>query len=207
MSVEEKDNLLIIEALLFATPHPLTQNQINQIFETDPPNLSRVIEQLMEKYEIENHAFEIQTIAGGYQLNSRPVYDIWIRRLLNKSGKLYLSTASLESLAIVAYKQPINRFEIESIRGVDCTGVLKTLLTKKLICIKGRDDGPGRPLLYGTTDDFLKAFGLGKISEMPKLKEISDLTDEGMTENEMQVDIFQDEDESEGGNGHWDEIK
>jgi segregation and condensation protein B len=161
----------------------------------------------MEKYEIENHAFEIQTIAGGYQLNSRPVYDIWIRRLLNKSGKLYLSTASLESLAIVAYKQPINRFEIESIRGVDCTGVLKTLLTKKLICIKGRDDGPGRPLLYGTTDDFLKAFGLGKISEMPKLKEISDLTDEGMTENEMQVDIFQDEDESEGGNGHWDEIK
>jgi len=199
MSVEEKDDLLIIEALLFATPHPLTQNQINQIFETDPPKLSRVIEQLMEKYEIENHAFEIQTIAGGYQLNSRPVYDIWIRRLLNKSGKLYLSTASLESLAIVAYKQPINRFEIESIRGVDCTGVLKTLLTKKLICIKGRDEGPGRPLLYGTTDDFLEAFGLGKISEMPKLKEITDLTEEGMPENEMQVDIFQAENESEKG--------
>ena len=96
-------------------------------------------------------------------------------------------------MAIIAYKQPINRFEIESIRGVDCTGVLKTLLNKKLICIRGRDDGPGRPLLYGTTENFLEAFGLGKISEMPKLKEIVELTQSEDIENEMQVDIFLDE--------------
>ena len=190
MYTEEQEELFIIEALLFASPHPLTQKHVNQIFENDPPRLNSVIDILRKKYNRENHAFAIQTIAGGYQLNSRPEYDIWIRRLLNKTGKLYLSTAALESLAIIAYKQPVNRFEIESIRGVDCSGVLKTLLNKNLICIKGRDEGPGRPLLYGTTDDFLEAFGLGKISEIPKLKEIVELTENEELPNEMQVDIF-----------------
>ena len=190
MSSTGREDLFIIEALLFASPHPLTQKQINQIFENNPPVLNSVISELRKKYIRENHAFEIQTIAGGFQLNSHPEYDIWIRRLLNKTGKLYLSTAALESLAIIAYKQPVNRFEIESIRGVDCSGVLKTLLNKNLVCIKGRDEGPGRPLLYGTTDDFLEAFGLGKISEMPKLKEIVELTQDDELSNEMQVDIF-----------------
>ena len=190
MPTAEQEDLFIIEALLFASPHPLTQKHLNQIFENNPPSLNSVIEELRKKYNRENHAFEIQSIAGGYQLNSHSEYDIWIRRLLNKTGKLYLSTAALESLAIIAYKQPVNRFEIESIRGVDCSGVLKTLLNKNLICIKGRDEGPGRPLLYGTTDDFLEAFGLGKISEIPKLKEIVELTQDEELPNDMQVDIF-----------------
>ncbi|SVB14863.1 uncharacterized protein METZ01_LOCUS167717 [marine metagenome] len=198
MYTAEQEELFIIEALLFASPHPLTQKHVNQIFENDPPRLNSVIDILRKKYNRENHAFAIQTIAGGYQLNSRPEYDIWIRRLLNKTGKLYLSTAALESLAIIAYKQPVNRFEIESIRGVDCSGVLKTLLNKNLICIKGRDEGPGRPLLYGTTDDFLEAFGLGKISEIPKLKEIVELTENEELPNEMQVDIFSEDSVSEG---------
>jgi segregation and condensation protein B len=198
MYTAEQEELFIIEALLFASPHPLTQKHVNQIFENDPPRLNSVIDILRKKYNRENHAFAIQTIAGGYQLNSRPEYDIWIRRLLNKTGKLYLSTAALESLAIIAYKQPVNRFEIESIRGVDCSGVLKTLLNKNLICIKGRDEGPGRPLLYGTTDDFLEAFGLGKISEIPKLKEIVELTENEELLNEMQVDIFSEDSVPEG---------
>ena len=198
MCTEEQEELFIIEALLFASPHPLTQKHVNQIFENDPPRLNSVIDILRKKYNSENHAFAIQTIAGGYQLNSRPEYDIWIRRLLNKTGKLYLSTAALESLAIIAYKQPVNRFEIEAIRGVDCSGVLKTLLNKNLICIKGRDEGPGRPLLYGTTDDFLEAFGLGKISEIPKLKEIVELTENEELPNEMQVDIFSEHSVPEG---------
>ena len=198
MYTAEQEELFIIEALLFASPHPLTQKHVNQIFENDPPRLNSVIDILRKKYNRENHAFAIQTIAGGYQLNSRSEYDIWIRRLLNKTGKLYLSTAALESLAIIAYKQPVNRFEIESIRGVDCSGVLKTLLNKNLICIKGRDEGPGRPLLYGTTDDFLEAFGLGKISEIPKLKEIVELTENEELPNEMQVDIFLEDSVPEG---------
>ncbi len=195
--MDKREDILIIEALLFATPHPLSQKQVNQIFDTDPPNLNTIISELNKKYQSENHAFEIQTIAGGYQINSKPEYELWIRRLLNKTGKLYLSPAALESLAVIAYKQPVNRFEIESIRGVDCSGVLKTLLSKKLVCIKGRDDGPGRPLLYGTTDDFLEAFGLGKISEIPKLKEIDDLTKDQGLSNELQVDIFHEESISE----------
>ena len=198
MYTEEQEELFIIEALLFASPHPLTQKHVNQIFENNPPSLNSVIEELRKKYNRENHAFKIQFIAGGYQLNSHSEYDIWIRRLLNKTGKLYLSTAALESLAIIAYKQPVNRFEIESIRGVDCSGVLKTLLNKNLICIKGRDEGPGRPLLYGTTDDFLEAFGLGKISEIPKLKEIVELTENEELPNEMQVDIFSEDSVPEG---------
>ena len=198
MYTEEQEESFIIEALLFASPHPLTQKHVNQIFENDPPRLNSIIDILRKKYNRENHAFAIQTIAGGYQLNSRPEYDIWIRRLLNKTGKLYLSTAALESLAIIAYKQPVNRFEIESIRGVDCSGVLKTLLNKNLICIKGRDEGPGRPLLYGTTDDFLEAFGLGKISEIPKLKEIVELTENEELLNKMQVDIFSEDSVPEG---------
>ena len=97
--------------------------------------------------------------------------------MLDKSGKLILSTAAMETLAIVAYKQPISRFNVESIRGVDCSGVIKTLLSKNLVRIKGRDEGPGRPLLYAITDKFLENFGLNRISDLPKLKEMADLTD------------------------------
>ena len=188
-----KEDIFIIEALLFATPHPLTQKQINQIFDINPPKLDNIISHLREKYKNEKHAFEIENIAGGYQLNSHPKFDIYIRRLLNKTGKLYLSTAALEVLAIIAYKQPLNRFEIESIRGVDCSGVIRTLLNKKLICISGRDNGPGRPLLYSTTENFLEAFGLGNISEIPKLKEIVDLTQAEDIRNDLQVDLNFDE--------------
>jgi segregation and condensation protein B len=112
-----------------------------------------------------------------------------VRRLLNKTGKLHLSQAALESLAIVAYKQPISKPEVEMIRGVDCAGVLKTLLKKSLIKIKGRNESPGRPLMYGTTDQFLQAFGLSRIAELPKLKEVAELLDEQPALTE-QIDAF-----------------
>ena len=110
-----------------------------------------------------------------------------VRRLLNKSGRLTLSQAALETLAIIAYKQPVNRFDIEAIRGVDCSGVLKTILERNLIKIKGRDEGPGRPLLYATTDIFLEYFGLNRIADMPKLKEIVELTE---SDSKDQLDAF-----------------
>ena len=110
--------------------------------------------------------------------------------MFDKSGKITLSTAAIETLAIVAYKQPINRFNVESIRGVDCSGVIKTLLTKNLIKIKGRDDSPGRPLLYSTTKDFLENFGLNRISDLPKIKEVAELTDQDMLEK-MKLDSLQ----------------
>ena len=171
------EEIQIVEALLFASPEPLTQARINLIFETDPPKLDNAVKELNCYYEKANRSFKIQGIAGGFQLTTLPEFDIWIKRMLDKSGKLALSTAALETLAIIAYKQPISRFNVESIRGVDCSGVIKTLLSKSLVRIKGRDEGPGRPLLYATTDKFLENFGVNRISDLPKLKEIAELND------------------------------
>ena len=179
----------IIEALLFASPEPLTQSKVNGIFNPDTPNLKEVVMQLNEQYVNDDNAFEINQVAGGYQLVSRPEYEHFIRKMLSKSGRISLSSAALDSLAIIAYKQPIGRYEVEAIRGVDSSGVLKTLLNRNLIKIKGRDSGPGRPLLYQTTVKFLEYFGLNRLSDMPKLKEISELMEADQTLGE-QIVVF-----------------
>jgi segregation and condensation protein B len=160
---------------------------MNLVFVDDSPQLTNLIPKLQDKFVMENRPLEIQEVAGGYQITTRAEYETWVRRLLNKSGKLTLSQAALETLAIIAYKQPVNRFEIEAVRGVDCSGVLKTVLDRNLIKIKGRDEGPGRPLLYATTDTFLEYFGLNRISDMPKLKEIIELTKD---DSEEQLEAF-----------------
>jgi segregation and condensation protein B len=183
----EKEQLLILEALLFASPESLTQTRMNLVFVDDSPQLTNLIPKLQDKFVMENRPLEIQEVAGGYQITTRAEYETWVRRLLNKSGKLTLSQAALETLAIIAYKQPVNRFEIEAVRGVDCSGVLKTVLDRNLIKIKGRDEGPGRPLLYATTDTFLEYFGLNRISDMPKLKEIIELTKD---DSDEQLEVF-----------------
>jgi len=180
----------IIEALLFASPEPLTQAKVNGIFNPDTPNLKEVVLTLNEQYVHDDRAFEINQIAGGYQLVSRQEYEHFIRKMLSKSGRLALSSAALDSLAIIAYKQPIGRYEVEAIRGVDSSGVLKTLLNRNLIKIKGRDSGPGRPLLYQTTDKFLEHFGLNRLSDMPKLKEITELMEADPTLGE-QIVVFE----------------
>ena len=182
----------IIEALLFSSPEPLTQTRVNGVFNPDTPNLKEVVDGLNKQYAQEDHAFEIKQVAGGYQLVSRAEYEHFIRRMLSKSGRLTLSPAALDSLAIIAYKQPIGRYEIEAIRGVDSSGVLKTLLNRNLIKIKGRDTGPGRPLLYQTTNTFLEYFGLNRLSDMPKLKEITELMEADPTLGE-QIDVFDEE--------------
>ena len=188
MNISEK--LQILEALLFAAPEPLSQARVNLIFQNDAPQLEDAIKKLNAYYEKNDRSYIIQSIAGGYQITTLPKYDKWIKRMFDKSGKLTLSTAAIETLAIVAYKQPINRFNIESIRGVDCSGVIRTLLTRNLIKIKGRDDSPGRPLLYSTTNDFLENFGLNRISDLPKIKEVAELTDQDMLEK-MKIDSLQ----------------
>ena len=181
----------IIEALLFASPEPLSQKKINEIFTPNTPNLKRFIEKLNNQYTKEDHSFEIKSIAGGFQLVSKPEYEIYIRRMLNKSGKISLSVAAMDCLAIIAYKQPLGRYEIEAIRGVDSSGVIKTLLSKKLIKIKGRDVGPGRPLLYKTTNIFLEYFGINRLSDLPKLKEIKELIESDTNFGE-QIAVFDD---------------
>ena len=132
---------------------------------------------LNDQYNKESHAFEILGVAGGFQIVSKKEYEIYIQRMLKKSLRISLSAASMDCLAIIAYRQPISRYQIEAIRGVDSSGVLKNLLSKNLLKIKGRDSGPGRPLLYKTTDVFLEYFGINRLSDLPKLKEISEIID------------------------------
>ena len=186
----------IIEALLFASPEPLTQKKINTILNAETPNLKKVIHELNDKYIKGDHSFEIKSVAGGYQLVSKVEYEVYISRMLNRSSKISLSKASLDSLAIIAYKQPLGRHDIDAIRGVDSSGVLKNLLTKNLIKIKGRGSGPGRPLLYKTTEKFLEYFGINRISDLPKLKEISELV-ESDTRLGKQIAVFK-EDTNDG---------
>ena len=179
----------IIEALLFASPNPLNQAKVNTVFTPETYVLKDIINALNKQYLKENHAFEIQQVAGGFQLVSKKEYEIFIRRMLSKSGKLTLSNAALDCLAIIAYRQPISRYEIEAVRGVDSSGVIKTLLGRELIKIKGRDSGPGRPLLYKTTNKFLEYFGINMLSDLPKLKEISELIEADPTLGE-QISVF-----------------
>ena len=188
----EKESDQIIESLLFATPDPLSQVLLNQVFDKPIPILDKAVKRLNEFYLKNKKPYYIDTIAGGFQLVTKPEFDIWIRRLLGKSNKLILSAAALDSLAIIAYKQPIGRYDIEAIRGVDSSGVIKTLLSRKLILIKGRGDGPGRPLLYSTTKLFLEKFGLDKLSDMPKLKEVSEIIESDPSIGE-QITVFENE--------------
>ena len=193
--MQKKEINKIVEALLFASPEPLTQAQLNSIIEPDlvDPDLTKleiIIEDLRNKYMENDNAFTIVQVASGYQIVSQSEYEVFIRRLLKKSGRLALTNASLETMAIIAYRQPVNRFEIESIRGVDSSGVLKTLLSKNLIKIKGRDSGPGRPLLYNTTEKYLEYFGLSNLSEMPKLSELAEL-EKSESQHDNQTDAFE----------------
>ena len=188
--MQESEINNIIEALLFAAREPLTQTQINNVFEPETYNLDEIVILLNKQYTSNKNSFVINKVAGGYQIVSREEYNHYISKLLKKSNKLKLSMAAMDSLAIIAYKQPISRYEIEAIRGVDSSGVLKTLLNHELIKIKGRDVGPGRALLYKTTIKFLEYFGLNRLSDMPKLKEISELIDSDPSFGE-QISLFQ----------------
>ena len=201
MDVKESDQ--IIESLLFASPDPLSQSLLNQVFDKPIPFLNETVKRLNEFYLKNKKPYFIDNIAGGYQLVTKPEFDIWIRRLLGKSNKLILSAAALDTLAIIAYKQPIGRYDIEAIRGVDSSGVIKTLLSRNLIMIKGRGDGPGRPLLYSTTKLFLEKFGLNRLSDMPKLKEVSEIIESDPSLGE-QITVFESEEgvvTNEAGSG------
>ena len=170
-----------IEALLFASPEPLTQAQINGIFPGEDIDLSEIISELNSEYEKSGKLIYIKPIANGFQILTKPDCHLYIQRLYNKSRKMQLTQPAVEALSVIAYKQPISKNDIEYIRGVNCDSVVKTLLEKDLVTIKGREDSPGRALLYGTTQAFLECFGLNKITDLPKLKELTELVGEGNT--------------------------
>jgi segregation and condensation protein B len=163
----------IVEALLFAIHEPVPISKITKIIDgTDAKEIKDIIEQLRNEYDADNRAFQIEEIANGYQLLSRPEYHEWISKIHKKTGEAKLSQSAIETLAIIAYKQPIIRAEVEAIRGVQSGQMIRTLIEKSLVKITGRDQVLGRPLLYGTTKKFLEHFGLKSIKDLPKVEEL-----------------------------------
>lgn len=175
---------LIIEALLFASDRPLSAREIQACLpDESPPSINEKLKELQTEYETLDRSFLLREVAQGFQLRTRPEYAEYVLRML-KAAPTRLSRATLETLAIIAYKQPILRQEIERLRGVDVGGILRTLLEKDLIRIMGRKNLPGRPLIYGTTKKFLSVFDLKDLGSLPKLKEIREFgSDEAQTES------------------------
>ena len=167
----------IIESLLFVAEDPLTIDSIKKVLDsTDSNAIRNVLNELSSEYEARKGGFFLREVAGGYQIRTRPEYSQWIRRLL-RPNPLRLSNAALETLAIVAYKQPVIRSDIEHLRGVDCGGILRMLLERKLIRVVGRKEIPGRPIIYTTTKKFLELFELKDLKALPSPKEIEELGD------------------------------
>lgn len=164
----------ILESLIFASETPLTLDRIKEATGENKKELQRLISELIEEYERSPRGFLLAEVAGGYQFRTRPEYAEWIKRL-KKGRSAGLSQPSLETLAIIAYRQPIVRADVEKIRGVDTGGVLRTLLERKLIRILGKKDVPGKPLVYGTSQRFLEMFGLKDLSSLPTLKDLESL--------------------------------
>ena len=158
-----------LEALLFSTHHPLTTGRLAELLELDTAKpLRKAIKALNTQYEQSGRAFRIEQVAGGYQMLTLPEYGEYLKRLHQKEADAKLTKAALETLAIIAYKQPILRAEIEAIRGVACGETVRSLMEKHLVKIAGRAELPGRPILYGTTKRFLEIFGLNSLKDLPQ---------------------------------------
>jgi segregation and condensation protein B len=166
----------IIESLLFAADKPLTAKQISDLLgESQLDVVSAALEAIMQRFA--ERGMQLQAVAGGYQFRTHPQNAMWVQKLLAQKP-VRLTRAQLETLAIVSYRQPITRPEIDDIRGVDSGGSLKTLLDRSLIRILGKKEEPGRPLLYGTTKDFLAFFHLSDLKDLPTLREFHELSEE-----------------------------
>jgi segregation and condensation protein B len=171
--MDDTESLRVIEALLFVSEGPLTVQRIAEVLDCEKREASRLVKSLAEKFNSNGRAVSIEEIAGGYQLRTKTDMAPWIRKYL-ATRPVRLSRAALEVMAVVAYRQPITRHEIESIRGVDCSAVLQSLLERKLVKIMGRKDVPGRPIIYGTTRQFLEHFNLSDLTQLPTLREFAE---------------------------------
>lgn len=166
----------ILEALLFMVPDPLPITRLVALMgSVTKPEVEQALERLREDYAQEGRGLHLAEVAGGYRIVTKPEYAPWVKRLEKVKAPAKLSRSALESLAIIAYKQPIVRAEIEQIRGVETSGVLRTLLERKLVRIVGRKEEPGRPIMYGTTKFFLEHFGLRDLAQLPPLREFKEL--------------------------------
>jgi segregation and condensation protein B len=171
--MEDREKKSLLEALLFLSGEPLTLSSLKGVADMDEPEIRRLMEGIMGDYRRRDEGILVAEIAHGYQMITNPKYAPWIRKFRGTQISQKISMASLEALAIIAYKQPIIKAEIEQIRGVNSDGVIKNLLERRLVRIMGRKEAPGKPLLYGTTREFLQHFGLKDLTELPTLKDLS----------------------------------
>lgn len=167
----------LVEAMIFAADGPLKADRMAEALAMDQAEILSAIEALEIDYAENPRGFFLQEVSGGYQLRTRPEYADFLRKL-GHSRPFKFSRPAMESLAIIAYRQPVTRSEIEYLRGVDSGSVLKTLLEKRLVRILGKKDVPGKPMIYGTTREFLELFGLSDLSALPTLREFSELAPE-----------------------------
>ena len=168
--MDEMQAKRIIEVLLFVFGQPLALKRLAEILpDVEPVKLRALIQTLNGEYTVSGRAFLIQEVAGGYQIVTDQQLAPWIKRALQSPKPDSVSTAALETLAIVAYRQPITKAEVEAIRGVDVTAALETLIERRFVRVAGRKESPGRPFLYGTTVEFLRHFGLKSLEALPPM--------------------------------------
>ena len=169
----------LIESLIFVSQEPLTLERIQTVIEgVSPADIQAAVDELVDDHGTEGRGIHVVRAGGGWLFSTKPAHDREVRRLLQIERKNRLSSAGLETLAAIAYRQPVTQSEISAIRGVDSTGALKTLLEKKLIKIIGRKKAPGNPLVYRTSDEFLLYLGLNSLDELPSEEEIAKILEE-----------------------------
>ena len=186
--MEENNLKSAVEAIIFASEKPVTLEQIKKVLDNpDYGELRKIIEGLKSEYQEQNRGFRITEIAGGFQMNACTAFAPFLRKLFKNRGADKLSKPALESLAIIAYKQPLTKSEIESLRNVNVDGVMKNLVDKNLIRICGRKKIPGRPFVFGTTREFLEHFGLKSLEDLPKIEDFTALAQEVEEKNDIEA--------------------
>jgi len=181
MEIEEKqprsisEIVSIVEALIFVADEPITVKTLADVLEEDRETVEAAVEELKQEYDGREGGLQIREIAGGWQIATKTEYHEEVRKFLKTRPNAKLSLASLETLAVIAYKQPVTVPEILEIRGTQSTSAIKTLLEKRLIVMKGHKETVGRPMLYGTSKDFLIQFGLKDLTELPSIEDFEDL--------------------------------
>lgn len=179
-----------IEALIFCATSPLKLQEIqkclSEMFEAEIPkeDIEDALEKILKKFESDEYSFQVEHIGGGYQFMTKPAYQASIGIMLKQQSKKRLSTSALETLSIIAYKQPITKGEMEQIRGVNCDYTVQKLLEKELVEIKGKADAIGRPILYGTSQNFMEYFGINDLKDLPTPKDFSQEDNQIGNENE-----------------------
>ena len=185
--MEKSEAKSIIEAILFAADRPVMLEQLSSLLDISINMVEQAISELQDDYEETKRSFHIIEIANGYQICTRNKYAPWIKKFFTIEVSSRLSSSALEALAIIAYKQPVTRAEIEKIRGVNSDSVIHSLSEKNLIRVVGRKEAPGRPLMYETTPEFLIHFGLRDLSELPPIDEIEQML--GTPKEEMRSEV------------------